>query len=222
MKEGYVLKADAAKYLTPEPITYAAMKRKSEKAAQNALEDARASVMRAAGIGRVETYCINTVLAELKREGLSPEQEEYKRISRETARMVIRDRKGLWTRYYTDKEGLKDWILWKLGLKKEMVFDRMKRMGITGDVLQDMELLTGGKKEMKTKELIEYLQEFDAESEVVVIAANPKERKKYDGEMFGITDGGQPIFCIEISNESDLDEKEIAAAVQDEREEKQR
>ena len=74
MKEGYVLKADAAKYLTPEPITYAAMKRKSEKAAQNALEDARASVMRAAGIGRVETYCINTVLAELKRKGLSPEQ----------------------------------------------------------------------------------------------------------------------------------------------------
>lgn len=31
---------------------------------------------------------------------------------------------------------------------------------------------------MKTKELIEYLQGFDAESEVVVIAANPKERKK--------------------------------------------
>lgn len=41
--------------------------------------------------------------------------------------------------------------------------------------------------------------------------------KKYDGEMFGITDGGQPIFCIEVSNESDLDEKEIAAAVQGER-----
>ena len=40
-------------------------------------------------------------------------------------------------------------------------------------------------------------------------------------EMFGITDGGQPIFCIEVSNESDLDEKEIAAAVQDEREAEQ-
>lgn len=57
---------------------------------------------------------------------------------------------------------------------------------------------------MKTKELIEYLQGFDAESEVVVIAANPKE-----------------LFCIEISNESDLNEKEIAAAVQDEREAEQ-
>lgn len=111
MKEGYVLKADAAKYLTPEPITYAAMKRKSEKAAQTALKDAKASILNAAGIGKVEAYCINTVLAELKRKGLTPEQEEYKRISRETARMVIRDRKGIWTRYYTDKEGLKDWLL---------------------------------------------------------------------------------------------------------------
>lgn len=75
---------------------------------------------------------------------------------------------------------------------------------------------------MKTKELIEYLQGFDTESEVLVIAANPKERKKYDGEMFGITDGGQPIFYIEISNESVIpNEKEIAAAVQDEREAEQ-
>lgn len=142
MKEGYVLKADAAKHLTPEPITYAAMKRKSEKAAQTALEDAKASILNAAEIGKVEAYCINAVLTELKRKGLAPEQEEYKRISRETARMVIRDRKGIWTRYYTDKEGLKDWLLWKLGLKKETVFDRMKRMGVTGDVLQDMELLS--------------------------------------------------------------------------------
>lgn len=40
--------------------------------------------------------------------------------------------------------------------------------------------------------------------------------------MLGITDGGQPIFCIEVSNESDFDEKEIAAAVQDEREAEQK
>ena len=71
---------------------------------------------------------------------------------------------------------------------------------------------------MKTKELIEYLQGFDTESEVLVIAANPKEHKKYDGKMFGITDGGQPIFCVEVSNESNLDKEEIAAAAQDKRE----
>lgn len=93
MKEGYVLKADAAKHLTPEPITYEAMKRKSEKAAQTALKDAKASILNAAGIGKVEAYCINTVLAELKRKGLSPEQEEYKRISRETVPIGSRSSK---------------------------------------------------------------------------------------------------------------------------------
>lgn len=75
---------------------------------------------------------------------------------------------------------------------------------------------------MKTKELIEYLQGFDAESEVLVIAANMKERKKYDAKMFGITDGGQPIFCVEVSNEFNMDEEESAAAVQDEREAEQK
>lgn len=74
---------------------------------------------------------------------------------------------------------------------------------------------------MKTREMIKYLQGFDGESEVAVIAANPKKRKKYTGDMFVITDGGQPIFCIEISNESDLDEEEIAAAA-DERKVEQR
>lgn len=75
---------------------------------------------------------------------------------------------------------------------------------------------------MKTKELIEYLQGFDTESEVLVIAANPKEHKKYDGKMFGITDGGQPIFSVEVSNESNLDKEEIAAAAQDKREAEQK
>lgn len=64
---------------------------------------------------------------------------------------------------------------------------------------------------MKTKELIEYLHGFDAESEVLVIVANRKERKKYDGEMFGITDGGQPsIRQQEILKEAGEDAAEYA------------
>lgn len=59
MKEGYVLKADAAKHLTPEPITYEAMKRKSEKAAQTALKDAKASILNAAGI--VQILLVNCI-----------------------------------------------------------------------------------------------------------------------------------------------------------------
>lgn len=74
---------------------------------------------------------------------------------------------------------------------------------------------------MQTKELIEYLQRFDAESEVVVIAASPEKRKKYDGGLIAITDEKQPIFVLEIKGESDLDEEETAAAEQDEREAEQ-
>lgn len=75
---------------------------------------------------------------------------------------------------------------------------------------------------MKAKELIEYLQGFDGEAEVVIIAANPKQRKKYNGNVFVITDGGQPIMCVEITEESDLDAEEITAAKQDEREAEQK
>lgn len=147
--EEYVLKFDPEKYygLKPKPISYVEAMKKREMAMNNALEDARESVLRAAGIGKVEAYCINTVLAEMKRMGLEPESAEYKRISRETAKLVIRGRRGIWTRYYTDKLGLKDWILWKLGLKKETVFDKMEKLGMTGDVIKDMVLLTGGKED---------------------------------------------------------------------------
>lgn len=149
MNEGYALRFDPEKYygLKPKPISYVEAMKKREMAMNNALEDARESVLRAAGIGRVEAYCINTVLEEMKRMGLEPESAEYKRISRETAKLVIRGRRGIWTRYYTDKLGLKDWILWKLGLKKETVFDKMEKMGMTGNVIEDMVLLTGGKKD---------------------------------------------------------------------------
>lgn len=149
MNEGYVLRFDPEKYygLKPKPISYVEAMKKREMAMDNALEDARERVLRAAGIGRVEAYCINTVLEEMKRMGLEPESAEYKRISRETAKLVIRGRRGIWTRYYTDKLGLKDWILWKLGLKKETVFDKMEKMGMTGNVVEDMVLLTGGKKD---------------------------------------------------------------------------
>lgn len=72
---------------------------------------------------------------------------------------------------------------------------------------------------MTAGELIEYLKGFDAESEIAIIAANPKARKKYTGSAFVITDMGIPVLCLDISTESDLDEKEKAAAEKCEREE---
>lgn len=79
-----------------------------------------------------------------------------------------------------------------------------------------------GEDEMKTKEMIEYLQQFDQETEIIVIAANIKQWKKYSGKMFVITDAGRPFACIEISGESDFNIAEIAEKIQDERKREQK
>lgn len=61
---------------------------------------------------------------------------------------------------------------------------------------------------MKTKELIEYLKGYDQETEVVMIAADPRKRKKYSGGVFCITDIGVPVLCFDVQEEEDLDEEE--------------
>lgn len=144
MNSGYVLKLDVEKYgIKPKPNSYVSYKmmKREENAAQNSLEDVKRRAMTAAGVGKVEAFCINTVLEELKKARLKPDSEKYMRISRATAKLVIRDRMGMWIRYYTDKDGLKEWILWKLSLKKVEAFDKMKRIGLNGDVLHDMEIV---------------------------------------------------------------------------------
>lgn len=92
-------------------------------------------------ISRAEVFCLNTVIQALSSAGIKPESERYVQISRAAARLVIRNRSGIVTRYQLSKEGLKDWTLWKVGLRRNATFERMQRMGLTGDVLHDMEIL---------------------------------------------------------------------------------
>lgn len=72
--------------------------------------------------------------------------------------------------------------------------------------------------QMKVKELIEYLEGFDQEAEVAVIAANPKARKKYEGTVFVIMDMEIPVLCFDICGESDMDEEECEMAEKCEKE----
>lgn len=92
-------------------------------------------------IARVEAFCFNTVLQALQSAGLRPSDKIYEQINRSTAKLVIRNRKEIWTRYAQSKEGLKDWLLWKVGLRRNPSFEKMQRAGLTGDVLHDMEAL---------------------------------------------------------------------------------
>lgn len=92
-------------------------------------------------ITRIEVFCLNTVLQAMFSAGLKPENDRYMQISRATAKLLIRNRKEIWTRYVQSKEGLKDWILWKVGLRRNPEFEKMQSAGVTGDVIHDMEVL---------------------------------------------------------------------------------
>ena len=77
-------------------------------------------------------------------------------------------------------------------------------------------------RKMKNSELKKYLNMFPDDENVVILLANPKERKKYEHvDTLAIIDQPIPILCIEVGKESDLDEDEIAACEEDEREAEQ-
>lgn len=73
-------------------------------------------------------------------------------------------------------------------------------------------------KKMTNKELKEYLNTFSDDAPVSFILANPRKRKLYENtNTFGITDQGQPVFCIEVVEEKDMDAEMVAACEADEK-----
>lgn len=61
---------------------------------------------------------------------------------------------------------------------------------------------------MKNSELKEYLNTFPDDSDVSVIIANSKDRKKYPlMDYRGITDMGFPVFVLEVGKPEEMDDK---------------
>lgn len=76
---------------------------------------------------------------------------------------------------------------------------------------------------MENRELKEYLAEFADNALVSIVIANPKKRKVYiSEECFLLEDEEieQPVLCIQIAEERDMDEDERKTAEEDEREAK--
>lgn len=65
---------------------------------------------------------------------------------------------------------------------------------------------------MTNAELKEYLNGFPDGAQVSVILENPKKRKVYEiVNAMCITDFDQPVFCIEVGKESNMDAELVAA-----------
>jgi hypothetical protein len=72
---------------------------------------------------------------------------------------------------------------------------------------------------MKNSELKEYLNTFPDDAPVSVILANPRKRKFYEVEdVMCITDQGQPVFCIDVGEEKDMDAEMVATCEEYEQE----
>ena len=60
---------------------------------------------------------------------------------------------------------------------------------------------------LKNSELKEYLNAFPDDAPISIILANPRKRKLYSLEnIFYFTDQGQPVFCIDVGVEKDMDQ----------------
>ena len=71
---------------------------------------------------------------------------------------------------------------------------------------------------MKNSELQDYLSAFPDDADVSLILANPRKRKLYEVERVDfITDMGQPVFCVTVGEEKDMDEDMAKACEDDER-----
>lgn len=76
----------------------------------------------------------------------------------------------------------------------------------------------GSCEKMKNSELKEYLNTFSDDAPISVILANQRKRKRYEiTGTFCVKDLGQPVFCIEVGKEVDMDAEEIAACEESER-----
>ena len=74
-----------------------------------------------------------------------------------------------------------------------------------------------GEQALSNKELQEYLNRFPDDAPVSVILANPKKRKLYEiNTVYKLTDCEQPVFCVDVGKESDMDEKMVQACEEDE------
>lgn len=71
---------------------------------------------------------------------------------------------------------------------------------------------------MKNGDLKKYLDEFQDDAEVSMVLANPKERKLYEAvDILVVTGENNPILCICVGKESEMDEELQTAVEEDEK-----
>ena len=99
-------------------------------------------------VTKAEIYAVKVIEEELNRKGIAPESIERKIIITRTADVLAAHREEVRDMYKKSGLLLQDWIIKMSGIEDLTAFRKMKRLGLTGDVMQDMKMMEqkGGKR----------------------------------------------------------------------------
>lgn len=99
-------------------------------------------------VTKAEIHAVKVIVEELNRKGIAPNSIEEKIIIARTADVLAAHREEVRDMYKKSGLLLQDWIMKMSGIKDMIAFKRMKQLGFTGDVVQDMKIMEqkGGKR----------------------------------------------------------------------------
>lgn len=89
-------------------------------------------------VTKAEIYAVKVIEEELNRKGIAPESIERKIIITRTADVLATHREEVRDMYKKSGLLLQDWIIKMSGIEDLTAFRKMKRLGFTGDIMQDM------------------------------------------------------------------------------------
>lgn len=89
-------------------------------------------------VTKAEIYAVKVIEEELNRKGIAPESIERKIIITRTADVLTAHREEVRDMYKKSGLLLQDWIIKMSGIEDLTAFRKMKRLGFTGDIMQDM------------------------------------------------------------------------------------
>ena len=99
-------------------------------------------------VTKAEIYAVKVIEEELNRKGIAPNSIERKIIITRTADVLAAHKEEVRDMYKKSGLLLKDWITKMSGIEDLTAFWKMKRLGFTGNVMQDMKIMEqkGGKR----------------------------------------------------------------------------
>lgn len=95
-------------------------------------------------ITKAEIYAVEVIERELRKTGLKPSDIAWKTAAKKAIRLLVNHQDEVRGMYAASENMLSDWILENSGIRALNAFDKMERLGLTGDVMHDLKILKAG------------------------------------------------------------------------------